>query len=73
MSRAWATSPSLRMIFRLSRAATTGSGLAEWVDVIEPGGYSPMIALRPITADSGSEELMPLPQTIRSGLTPYCS
>ena len=51
-------------------AAATASGEAEWVEVIEPGAYRPMMSSRPITADSGSDEEMPLPQAIRSGVMP---
>ena len=39
-------------------------------DVIEPGPNWSMIDSRPMTAESGSELLMPLPQQIRSGVTP---
>ena len=51
-------------------AASTASGDAECVEVIEPGGYRPMMSVRPITAEIGSEELIPLPQAIRSGRMP---
>ena len=62
-------SPS-RRISRLAIAAATGSGEAEWVEVIEPGGYSSMMSARPITAEIGSDDVMPLPQAIRSGVMP---
>jgi hypothetical protein len=61
---------SLRIISRLANAAATCSGLAEWVKVIEPGGYRSIMSFRPMTAESGKEEVIPLPQTIRSGFTP---
>ena len=51
-------------------AATTGSGLAECVDVIAPGAYNPIISFLPITAEIGKDEEIPLPQAIKSGLTP---
>ena len=51
-------------------AAATGRGDPECVEVMEPGGYSSMISVRPITAASGSELEMPFPHAIRSGLDP---
>ena len=39
------------MTSRLAIAAATGSGEAECVEVIDPGGYSSMMSVRPITAD----------------------
>ena len=56
--------------FRFAIAAATASGDAECVEVIEPGAYKSSTAERPITADSGSDDVMPLPQAMRSGLMP---
>ena len=56
------------MILRtLARAAAAQTGLPVCVLVIEPGANWSMIASRPITAEIGSELLMPLPQQMRSG------
>ena len=59
-----------RIFFTLASAAAQQTGLPVCVLVIEPGGNWSMISARPITAESGSELLMPLPQQIRSGATP---
>ena len=54
----------------LARAAAQQTGLPVCVLVIEPGGNWSITSARPITADSGNELLMPLPQQITSGVTP---
>ena len=61
---------SLTIFFKLASAAAAQTGLPVCVLVIEPGGNWSMISSRPITAESGSELLMPLPQQITSGVTP---
>ena len=61
---------SLTIFRRLASAAAQQTGLPVCVLVIEPGGNWSMISARPMTAESGSELLMPLPQQIRSGVTP---
>ena len=59
------------MILRtLASAATQQTGLPVCVLVIEPGWNWSMMASRPMTAEIGSELLMPLPQQIKSGTTP---
>ena len=51
-------------------ALATATGLAECVEVIEPGLYKSMTSPRPITADKGRAPEMPLPHAMRSGLMP---
>ena len=70
MRAALAIKSSPCKIFRLARAAATQSGEAEWVEVIDPGAYKSIMSALPITAAIGKDELMPLPQAIRSGWTP---
>ena len=54
----------------LAVEAALQTGLPVCVLVIEPGGNWSMISGRPSTAESGNELLMPLPEQIRSGVTP---
>jgi hypothetical protein len=65
----------LDYVVRQRRVRLFFSGLHDLpvcVLVIEPGGNWSMISARPITAESGSELLMPLPQQIKSDVTSVC-
>ena len=70
MARAFSMSPPSTIAFTLANAARAQSGLPVCVLVIDPAGNWSMISVRPITAPSGSELLIPLPQQMTSGTTP---
>ena len=70
MRSAFSVRFSLVIFFKLAKAAAQQTGLPVCVLDSEPGPNWSMMSARPMTAESGSELLMPLPQQIKSGVTP---